>query len=106
MAGYERSPFGDNVAEGSGGNVETFVSNHYGPRSVGQTAGVAKTEGLNNQLTLDITGVDVGNEAFALELAPYLPSGADITKVYAQVTEAFVLGGTTPIDRDWETPAV
>lgn len=97
MSGYERNPFGNNVAVGSGGNVTTFVSNHYGPRDVGQTAGVAKTEGLSNQLTLDITGVDVGNEAFALELAPFLPAGADITKVYAQVTEAFVLGGTTPV---------
>lgn len=97
MAGYDRSPFGENVATGSGGNVNTFVSNHYGPRAVGSTTGVAKTEGLNNQLTLNINGTDVGNEAFALELAPFLPAGADITKVYAQVTEAFVLGGTSPV---------
>jgi hypothetical protein len=96
MSGYKRSPFGNNVAEGSGGNVESFVSNHYGPRKVGSTYGVAKTEGLSNQLTLDVTGTDVGNAKFTLELAPYLPAGADISKVYAKVTEAFVLGGTTP----------
>lgn len=96
MSGYTKSPFGNNVASGSGGNVEGFVSNHYGPRSVGQTQGAGKTEGFENQLVFNITGKDVANGAFALTVAPFLPKGADITKVYASVTEAFVLSGTTP----------
>jgi len=93
--GYETSPFGDNVLTGSGGNVTTRVSNHYGPRSPGKTVGKVKTEGVMNELTINIDGTMVGNEAYAL-LAPTLPAGAVIEDVYAKVTEAFVLGGTTP----------
>lgn len=92
--GFEQSQFGDGSASGSG-NVTTAVNNHYGPRSTGKTQGKAKTEGFKKQLTLDIDGTMVGNAAYPL-LAPSLPAGANILEVYAEVTEAFVLGGTTP----------
>lgn len=91
--GYETSQFGNQV---SGANVTSDVSNHYGSRDTGKTQGNIKTEGSMNELTLDIDGTMVGNEAFPL-IAPSLPAGAVIEDVYAHVTEAFVLGGTTPV---------
>lgn len=94
--GYETSPFGDNVLTGSGGNVTTKVSNHYGARSTGKTVGVVKTEGSSNELSFNIDGTIVGDGSYAL-LAPTLPAGAVIEDVYLKVTEAFVLGGTTPV---------
>lgn len=92
---YERSPFGDGSASGAG-NVTTAVNNHYGTRSTGKTQGVSKTEGHLNELVINIDGTMVGNEAFPL-LAPKLPAKSIIEDVYMEVTEAFVLGGTTPV---------
>jgi hypothetical protein len=92
---YEQSPFGDGSAAGSG-NVVTTVNNQYGSRDTGDTNGVSKTEGFINELTIDINGGNVGAGAYAL-LAPTLPAGAIIEDVYMEVTEVFVLGGTTPV---------
>lgn len=92
---YERSRFGDGSATGSG-NVTTAVNNHYGPRATGKTQGHIKTEGAKYELVIDLDGTMVGNGAFPL-LAPKLPAGALITDVFADVSEAFVLGGTTPV---------
>jgi hypothetical protein len=93
--GYELSKFGDGSTAGSG-NVVSTVNNHYGPRNTGKTVGTIKTEGVMNELSMDIDGDMVGNEAFALD-APKLPAGAVVKAVYVEVTEAFVLGGTSPV---------
>lgn len=92
---YERSKFGDGSAAGSG-NVVTTVSNHYGPRYTGKTVGTIKTEGVMNELSLDIDGAMVSAEAFPL-LAPKLPAGAKIKAIFVEVREAFALGGTSPV---------
>jgi len=93
--GYEQSKFGDGSAAGSG-NVTTAVNNHYGVRDTGKTQGRHQTDGAMNELVLDIDGTMVGNEAFPL-IAPTLPAGAVIEDVFANVSEAFDLGGTTPV---------
>ena len=92
--GFEQSKFGDGSTAGSG-NVVSTVSNHYGPRDTGKTTGVIRTSGAMNELTLDIDGEMVGDAAYAL-VVPKIPAGAIIEDVYVEVTEAFVLGGTTP----------
>jgi hypothetical protein len=92
---YEQSKFGDGSATGSG-NVTTAVNNHYGPRDVGKTVGIINTEGVMNELVIDLDGDMVSAEAFPL-LAPKLPAGSRIEDVFVHVTEAFVLGGTSPI---------
>lgn len=92
---FEQSKFGDGSAAGSG-NVTSTVSNHYGPRTTGKTSGVTRTAGFMNELTLDIDGTMVGNEAFVL-VAPKIPAGSRIEDVFVEVTEAFVLGGTSPV---------
>ena len=92
---YEQSPFGDGSGTGSG-NVTTAVHNHYGPRATGKTQGVFDHDGAYYELVIDLDGEMVGNGAFPL-LAPKLPAGALITDVIVDVSEAFVLGGTTPV---------
>ena len=89
--GYETAPFGN-----QGANVLTDVNNHYGTRDTGKTVGVSKTEGFVQELTLYVDGDMVGAGAYAL-LAPTIPAKAIIEDVYMEVTEAFVLGGTTPV---------
>lgn len=95
MSNFERARFGDGSASGSG-NVTTAVNNHYGQRDTGKTVGTVYTAGNVRELSLDIDGDMVGNAAFAL-LAPTLPAGAVIKEAYVEVSEAFVLGGTTPV---------
>ncbi len=89
--GYETAPFGN-----QGANVTQDVNNHYGERDTGKTVGVAKTEGFVQELTLYVDGDMVSAGAYAL-LAPTIPAKAIIEDVYMNVTEAFVLGGTTPV---------
>lgn len=91
---FETAPFGNGLSGGDS-NVVTNVSQHYNARETGKTSGVAKTEGFVYELTLDIDGEMVGNEAFEL-VAPQIPAGSIIEDVYLVVEEAFVLGGTTP----------
>lgn len=93
--GYERSRFGDGSASGSG-NVTTAVNNHYGAFNTGKTNGVLDTHGAKNELLIDIDGAMVDAEAFPL-MAPYIPGGSRIIAAYLEVTEAFDLGGTTPV---------
>lgn len=92
--GFEQAKFGDGSASGSG-NVTTSVSNHYGPRDTGKTTGNMRTAGAVNELVLDVDGDMASNEAFVL-VVPKLPAASIIEDVYVDVTEAFVLGGTTP----------
>jgi len=92
---YEQAPFGDGSASCSG-NVTTTGNNHYGPRASGKTVGVSRTAGFMKELVIDLDGTMVGNDAYAL-LAPSIPAGSRIEDVYFEVTEVFVLGGTTPV---------
>jgi hypothetical protein len=91
----EQSYFGDGSGTGSG-NVTTIVHNQYGPRNAGKTVGTFDTDGAIKELVIDFDGTIVGDGAYPL-LAPTLPAGAIIEDVYLVVTEAFVLGGTTPV---------
>jgi hypothetical protein len=92
--GFEQSKFGDGSASG-GGNVTTAVNNHYGPRESTRAQGKYKTEGVEEEVSIEFSGVDVGADSFAL-LAPSVPAGAIVTSVVVRVKEAFVIGGTTP----------
>jgi len=93
----ETSKFGNGVLVGSGGNVVQNVHNTYADRKSGETIGVFKTEGGENQVSINITGEELlrgGTDEFLVPIV--LPLGAVITQVYVQVKEAFVLTGTTP----------
>jgi hypothetical protein len=92
--GFEAAKFGEGGASGSG-NVTTQVSQHYGERDTGKTTGVIRTAGAMNELTLDIDAAMVSDGALTL-VAPIIPAGSLIEDAYVEVTEAFVLGGTSP----------
>lgn len=74
------------------------VKNHYGPR--GTQAGVASGgqvhgNGVVQEKVVYITGADFGSgTSFDTELT--IPKGAKFIEAYAEVTEVFALGGTTP----------
>jgi len=92
--GYEAAKFGDGSASGSG-NVTTQVNQHYGEFFTGKTQGNLKTEGSLKELTLDIDAAMLTAEAYPL-IAPTLPAGAIIQEAFAEVSEVFILGGTSP----------
>lgn len=95
--GYEASKFGDGSASG-GGNVTTQVTNHFGQRDTGDTHGAAPSAGHLRQYVINLDGSMVSNEAFPLgALPPRLPAKIDIRNVWLDVTEVFVLGGSTPV---------
>lgn len=75
-------------------NTGIGVKNHYGARETGRGAGVMKTEGIKNQLSIEITGELCGDETFVEEYV--IPAGSLILNAYVDVGEVFVLGGTTP----------
>lgn len=93
--GFERSPFGDGVLVGSGGNVYTNVNNHYGQRDSVNVVGVVKTEGSTFEAYWDFDAATLTAGAFDL-LAPVLPAGAVIDDVYMSIETAFVVSGTSP----------
>lgn len=93
---YETSAFGDGTLVGSGGNVAQNVHTHFGTRESTNVVGVVKTEGVMNELSIEFDGTVAGDGAYPL-LAPVLPAGAIVEDVYLKVTEAFVLGGTSPV---------
>lgn len=65
----------------------------YGVRDVGGGIGVIKTEGISNELTVDVTG-DVLNDLAIATVK--IPAGAILVGAYYETTEAFDTGGTTP----------
>lgn len=70
------------------------VTVQYGARKVEKALGVVKTAGGLNQYTVDIVGSSVAD---GLEVAEVIiPAGSLLVSAYVEVTEAFVLGGTTP----------
>lgn len=74
------------------------VRNIYGTREKGSAVGVIKTEGISNELTVDVTGTDLDDIANSKD--PYatvvIPAGSILVAAYFETTEVFVLGGTTP----------
>lgn len=93
MTGFERSPFGNGVVTGSGGNVTSNVNTHFGTRDTGGTTGVNKIEGVKEELIIDFTGA-MFNEVGGFLIPFVLPAGAIIKAVYMTVDEVFVTGGT------------
>lgn len=71
------------------------VMNHYGPRGTGKTAGVVKTEGASNEVSVQVDLAVLANGGPVITDVT-IPAGSIIEEVYAQVTEAFTLTGTTP----------
>jgi hypothetical protein len=76
-------------------NTGLGVTNHYGPRELGGSAGVVGTQGREVELSIDLNEPVVSNGG--PELVDFtIPAGSIIENVYLDVTEAFDLGGTTP----------
>lgn len=96
---YEISKFGDAglVKAGVTSNVVSNVSNFYGPRDHDVTAGVIKTEGGINELTIHIDAETLAKGVLALTAEPFIPAGSRVDKAFVEVSEAFVVGGTTPV---------
>ncbi len=69
------------------------VRNNYGVRDTGGGLGVIKTEGISNELTIDVTG-DTLNDLSIHQVK--IPAGSILVAAYFETTEVFVLGGTTP----------
>ncbi len=69
------------------------VRNIYGTRETGGAVGIIKTEGISNELTVDVTG-DVLNDLLIATVV--IPAGSILQAAYFETTEVFVLGGTTP----------
>ena len=66
-------------------------SNHYGPRSSGQTVGVIKTESQKTELKFNVTAADV--TAGGPPLVPLIiPAGSIILEVYTNTTTVWVTG--------------
>lgn len=80
MAGYENSA-------GIG------VYNYYGPRDTGKTTGKIKSEGSISELSYVVDSAMIGG---TVPQVSKIPAGSKIVGVYAKVSEAFSLGGTTP----------
>lgn len=76
-------------------NTGLGVVNHYGARDTGKTAGVVKTEGRKEQISVDIDVETIANGGSPV-VPVTIPASSTIEKVYARVTEAFTLTGTTP----------
>ena len=97
---YERSRFGDAgyAAAGTTTNVTSNVSNFYGPRGIDTdvTAGVIKTEGGYNELTVHISPADIKAGTIPLSVKPFMPARSRPTHAFLEVEEAFTLTGTTP----------
>lgn len=72
------------------------VENHYGPRGRGDDSGIIKTEGSTNEIVIYLTGTNVSNQELDRATGA-LPAGAYVNHAYLEVTEAFVLAGTTPV---------
>ena len=89
---FETALFGDGVST----TRVTTVNTYFGSRDSGKTVGETRTAGFVTELTLDIDGSMVSDGSYAL-IAPTIPAGAIIEDVYVDVSEVFVLGGTTPV---------
>ena len=98
---YERSKFGDAgyTAAGNTTNVQSNVTNFYGPRGIETdvTAGVIKTEGGYNELTVHISPAILRAGTIPLSVKPFMPARSKPTHAFLEVEEAFTITGTTPV---------
>ena len=88
---FETSQFGDGVSTTRVTDVHTY----FGTRDSGKTQGKTRTAGFVTEMTIDIDGDMVSAAAYPL-IAPEILAKSIIEDVYMEVTEAFVLGGTSP----------
>jgi len=65
----------------------------YGTRETGGGMGVIKTEGVSNELTVDLSVESITGDAWA---SVKIPAGSIPVEAYCEVTEAFTVTGTTP----------
>jgi len=72
-------------------NTGLNVKANDGPRDTGRAAGVVKTEGSKQQLTIELTGAQVDDELYVENFV--IPQYSIILACYLEVTEAFVLDG-------------
>jgi len=72
-------------------NTGLNVKNNYGPRETGRGTGVVKTEGVKNQLSIELTGLQVSDGVFVEDFI--IPKFSIITAVFFEVTEVFELTG-------------
>ena len=70
------------------------VDNFYGPRLIPEGhGGTIKTEGAKNELSFEFTGAQVSAGEFDTII---IPAGSRVLSAVVEVSEVFVLGGTTP----------
>lgn len=71
------------------------VSNYYGPRDAGGSAGETQTSDEIHKLSLEMTDVTIANIG---TLGPKfkIPSGAHFLRAFLHVDEVFTFTGTTP----------
>lgn len=97
---YERSRFGDAGYPKAGAttNVVSNVTNYYGPRGIDTdvTAGVIKTEGGYNELTIHVSPAVLRGNTLPLNVKPFMPARSRPTHAFLEVEQAFTLTGTTP----------
>ena len=72
-------------------NTGLNVKNNYGTRDTGRAAGVVKTEGSKQQLTIELTGAQVDDGLYIEDFV--IPKYSIILSCFLEVTEAFVLDG-------------
>lgn len=72
------------------------VPTFYGPRtSTEGLVGVLKVEGNINQFSLEFTGQNILDDVWNIQTF-IIPAGSKILRAITEISEAFVLGGTTP----------
>tara|TARA_B100000929_G_C15511743_1_gene421126 strand:+ start:6872 stop:7261 length:390 start_codon:yes stop_codon:yes gene_type:complete len=80
---YETSAFGS--ADGS--NVNSTVSNHYGPRVIGNAEGVYPAKGVETEAAMNFDGD-------ALDLPVFLPEGSYVVNLVTDFATGAVVTAT------------
>jgi hypothetical protein len=75
------------------------VNNVFGPRETQEgvlAGGELPGVGAMHEAVVYFNGEDLNNSAKAFDTQKVIPAGAKFIEAYVEVTEVFVLGGTTP----------
>ena len=73
------------------------VPTFYGPRTATEgTIGNFTVDGAVQELVLEVTGQNITDDVWAIQSNALIPAGSRPLRAMVEVTEAFVLGGTTP----------
>jgi hypothetical protein len=96
---YQNSPFGgvNNVEKDKAGGSDSPTNAHYGVRDTQDGVvggGKLESQGSVVEAVVYARGSDFTSGAFDTKLT--IPAGSKFVSAIAEVTEAFVLGGTTP----------